>query len=79
MSKMLSKVSKGYQITIPAKLRHKFGLNVGTTIDIEAKKDKIIIKPVKEELEYLFEEAKKFKVHNLSVQDLEKMEDGIYE
>ena len=76
---MLSKVSKGYQITIPAKMRHKFGLDVGTIIDIEAKKNKIIIKPIKEELEDLLEEAKKFKAHNLAIEDLEKMEDGIYE
>ena len=75
---MLTKVSKGYQITIPAKLRHKFKLDIGTTIEIEAKKDKITIKPVKEELEDLFKEANKFNTHNLKAEDLEKMEDGIY-
>ena len=76
---MLTKVSKGYQITIPAKLRHKFGLNIGTAVDIEAEADKITIKPVKEELENLFKEANNFNAHNLKAEDLEKMEDGIYE
>lgn len=76
---MLSKVSKGYQITIPAKIRHKFGLHIGAAIDIESKKEYIIITPIKENLKELFEEAKKFKRHSLSVQDMEKMEDGIYE
>jgi len=77
--KMLTKVSKGYQVTIPAKMRHKLGLDIGTTIDIEAKKDKIVIKPVKEELKELLEEANKFKSHNLKIGDLEKIEDEIYE
>ena len=77
--KMLSKVSKGYQITIPAKIRHKFGLHIGTAIDIEPKKEGIMIRPVKENLKGLFEEAKKFRQHSLSIQDMEKMEDGIYE
>ena len=36
--KMLTKISKGYQVTIPAKMRHMFGLGIGTIIDIEAKK-----------------------------------------
>ncbi|MBI2650496.1 AbrB/MazE/SpoVT family DNA-binding domain-containing protein [Candidatus Woesearchaeota archaeon] len=76
---MLTKISKGYQITIPAKLRHKFGLDIGTAIDIEAKKDSIVIRPVKEELKDLFKEANKFKAHSLTAEDLEKMEDGIYE
>ena len=40
---MITKISKGYQITIPAEVRHKFGLDVGTSIDIEERGREIVI------------------------------------
>ena len=77
---MIKRISKGYQLTIPAEIRKQFNLTIGTPVDIEIKKEKIIIKPfnTKKEMEKLFKESEKFK-HNLSPQDLEKMEDDIYE
>ena len=79
--KMIKKISKGYQITIPAQIRKKFDLTIGTPIDIEAKESEIVLKPfdAKKEMEKLFKEADKFPKHNLSIEDLEKMEEGIYE
>ena len=77
---MIKKISKGYQLTIPAEIRKQFDLTIGTPVEIEIKKDEIIIKPfnAKKEMERLFKESEKFK-HNLSPQDLEKMEEEIYE
>ncbi|MEK6983945.1 MAG: AbrB/MazE/SpoVT family DNA-binding domain-containing protein [Nanoarchaeota archaeon] len=78
---MIKKISKGYRITIPAEIRKQFDLTIGTPIDIEVKKEEIIIKPfnAKKEMERLFEEADKLPMHNLSPEDLEKMEEEIYE
>ena len=76
---MITKISKGYQITIPAKVRHKFGLDIGTMIDIEDKGKEIVIKPVgKSEIDELFKEAKKYK-HNLTPEQLDEMEEDIYD
>ena len=78
---MIKKISKGYQITIPAEIRKQFDLTIGTPIDIEVKKEEIVLKPfnAKKEMEKLFKEAYKFPRHNLSPEDLEKMEDDLYE
>lgn len=77
---MITKISKGYQITIPAEIRKKFDLGIGTPIDVEAKKEEIVLTPfnAKKEIEKLFKESEKFK-HNLSPEALEKMEGDIYE
>lgn len=78
---MIKRISKGYQITIPAQIRKKFDLTIGTPIDIEAKESEIVLKPfdAEKEKEKLFKEADKLPKHNLSVEDLEKMEKDIYE
>ena len=77
---MIKKISKGYQLTIPAEIRKQFDLTIGTPIDIEVKKEEIVLKPfdAKKELETLFKEADKFPRHNLTPEDLEKMEDDLY-
>ena len=78
---MIKRISKGYQITIPAEIRKKFDLGIGAPMDIEAKEGEIVLKPfdAKKELERLFKEADKFPRHKLSPEDLEKMEEDIYE
>jgi AbrB family looped-hinge helix DNA binding protein len=79
---MIIKISKGYQITIPAKVRRKFGLGIGTPIDIEERGTEIIVKPLgkqaKEGLKELFRESDKYK-SNLTPEQLEKMENDIYD
>ncbi|MBI2559167.1 AbrB/MazE/SpoVT family DNA-binding domain-containing protein [Candidatus Woesearchaeota archaeon] len=78
---MIKRISKGYQLTIPADIRKQFDLKIGTPIDIEIKKEEIVLKPfdAKKEMEKLFKEADKFPRHGLSPEDLEKMEEGVYE
>lgn len=80
-NEMIKRISKGYQLTIPAEIRKQFDLTIGTPVDIEIKQEEIIIKPfnAKKEMERLFREADKFPKHNLSTEDLEKMEEDIYE
>ena len=79
---MITKVSKGYQITIPAKVRHRFGLDVGTPIDIEEKGKEIVIRPLgkatKKGLNKLFKESDKY-INNLTPEQLEEMEKDIYD
>mgnify|MGYP001572350262 CR=1 FL=1 len=78
---MLTKISKGYQVTIPAKIRHEFGLDIGTTIDVEGREKEIVIKPLgmtsRNELLKLFKEARKYK-HRLTPEQLDEMEEAIY-
>ena len=77
---MITKISKGYQITIPAKVRHKFGLEIGTAIDIEDNRKEIVIRPLhkatKNALNKLFKESDKY-TNNLTPEQLEKMEEDI--
>ena len=76
---MLTKISKGLQVTLPADVRKRFNLKAGSKVDIEVRKDKIIITPLEDmTLENVFKRADTFKRHNLSPEDLEKMEDGLY-
>ncbi|MBI2176090.1 AbrB/MazE/SpoVT family DNA-binding domain-containing protein [Candidatus Woesearchaeota archaeon] len=79
---MITKISKGYQITIPAGVRHRFGLDIGTPIDIEERGREIVIKPVgkatKSSLNELFKESDKY-VNNLTPEQLEEMEKDIYD
>ena len=79
---MITKVSKGYQLTIPAKVRRKFGLEIGTSVDIEDRGKEIVIKPLsratKEELKELFKESDRYK-NTLTPEQLEKMEEDLYD
>lgn len=58
---MITKISKGLQITIPAEFRNKLDLEVGSRVEIDIKDSEIIIHPIDEDLEKLFKEAKKTK------------------
>lgn len=58
---MITKISKGLQITIPAEFRNKLDLEVGSKVEINLEETKIIISPIDEDLEKLFKEARKIK------------------
>ncbi|MBI3052390.1 AbrB/MazE/SpoVT family DNA-binding domain-containing protein [Candidatus Woesearchaeota archaeon] len=75
----LAKISRGYQLTIPAEIRNRFGLKPGTDVEIAVEKDRIIITPLDDaDIEDVFKRADKFKPHNLSPEDLERMEEELY-
>ncbi|MFH1053802.1 MAG: AbrB/MazE/SpoVT family DNA-binding domain-containing protein [Candidatus Woesearchaeota archaeon] len=78
---MITKMSKGYQITIPAKWRHMLGIEKGSNFNIEInnKKKQIIIEPIEgNSFDDLFEEAKKYP-NKLSPKELSALEDESYE
>ncbi len=44
---MKTKISKGYQVVVPAEVREKFGLEPGDALLWEKRKDEVIVKPKK--------------------------------
>lgn len=58
---MIITVSKGQQITIPSEYRKEFGWQVGSKVELTKEGNKIVIKPVGEDLQILFEQAKSLK------------------
>ncbi len=58
---MITTISKGLQITIPVDIREELGLNIGSKVDLEYEKGRIIIKPVGNDLEKVFAETKHLK------------------
>ena len=71
---MIVTISKGLQITIPSEIRNELGLEIGSKVELEKRGNKIIIKPIEDDLERLFEEAKRIKPkHKLSAKDMDKM------
>lgn len=55
---MIVTISRGQQITIPAKLRSALGLKIGSKVEIEEKDNMLLIKPIGNELEKMFEKTK---------------------
>lgn len=44
---MKTKISKGYQVVVPAEVRQKFGLEPGDSLLWEKKNNEVIVKPKK--------------------------------
>ncbi|MBI2580794.1 AbrB/MazE/SpoVT family DNA-binding domain-containing protein [Candidatus Woesearchaeota archaeon] len=55
---MIIKVSKGQQITIPSDYRKEFGWQVGSNVELTKEGNKIVIKPIGDDLQKLFGEAR---------------------
>lgn len=71
---MITSISKGYQLTIPADIRNELGLGIGSRVEITKKEQKIIIEPIKEDIEEIFKEAKRIKPkHRLTAEQMDKM------
>ena len=76
---MIISISKGQQITIPSNIREKFGLDIGSKIEITEKDSKIILEPVGKELKTLFQNAKKIKPkHNLTAAQMDELNEKIF-
>ncbi len=54
---MIIRMSKGQQITIPSKYRKMFDLNRGSKVELLKHGNKLIIKPVGDDLPELFSKA----------------------
>ncbi|MBI4155517.1 AbrB/MazE/SpoVT family DNA-binding domain-containing protein [Candidatus Woesearchaeota archaeon] len=74
---MIVQISKGRQLTIPAEIREDFGLDTGSKIELIKEKGRLILKPIEEDIDKLFEEAKKIKPkHNFNVGEMEELNEG---
>jgi len=75
----LIEMSKGYQITIPAKIRNKIGLRIGSKLDVSLKNRKIIIKTIGKDLEMMFKKTDKIKPkHNLTPKQMDELNEGLF-
>ena len=77
--KMIVEISKGRQITIPAEIRNEFDLDIGSKLEIEKIDNKIVLKPVGNDLDNLFVNAKKIKPkHKLSVKQMDDLNERLF-
>ncbi|HII30040.1 hypothetical protein COT48_01455 [Candidatus Woesearchaeota archaeon CG08_land_8_20_14_0_20_47_9] len=71
---MIVSISKGYQLTIPADIRNELGISIGSRLTLKKTESKIILEPIKENVEKVFEEAKRIKPkHKLTAKQMDKL------
>ena len=71
---MIITISKGQQITIPSEIRKDLNLKVGSRVEIVKRKNEIVIKPIGDDMEKLFEEAKTIvPKHKLTAEQMDKL------
>lgn len=58
---MITKLTKGQQITIPSLIRDKLKLQPGSRVEIEFRKNEAVIRPIGTELEEFFVQSKRVK------------------
>ena len=79
INEMITSISKGQQVTIPAEIRKKLGLDIGSKMEINQKNGKIILKPIGEGLEKIFKEAKKIKPKlNLTAEQMDELNEEMF-
>ena len=77
---MIKTISKGFQLTIPAEVRKKMGITIGSKIDLEIKGETIIVTPLKEMSDdELLRAIKKTPKHKLTQKQLEGTEKELYD
>ncbi len=59
-----SKITRNYQITIPAEFRETLGIKEGDTVDILLEGDRLVIMPLKRE-RITFKAGRKFTIEEL--------------
>lgn len=73
---MITKLTSGLQITIPAEARKLLGIkpNSFLEIEIDKKEGKMILTTLKEDLDTLFEQAKKIKPkHKFTTKQMDEL------
>ena len=71
---MIVTISKGQQITIPSEFRKDLNLKVGSRVEVVKRKNEIVIRPIGEDLEKLFEEAKTIvPKHKLTAEQMDRL------
>lgn len=70
---MLIEMSKGKQLTLPAKFRAKYGFKEGSRIEAEDTGKGILIKPMETDLEDVFKSTDGIKpVHKWTAEEMDK-------
>lgn len=76
---MIATLSKGQQITIPASIRDALGLHIGSRLEIEQTGENIVLKPLGDDLEILFEASKKIKPkQKLSAEQMDELNERMF-
>ena len=71
---MIVTISKGQQITIPSEFRKDLKMKVGSKVEVIKKQNKIIIQPLEEDLDKLFDAARKIKPrHKLTAKQMDEL------
>ena len=75
---MIIELSKGRQVTIPAEIRNRFDLTSGTKLEIIIRNNEIVLRPIVDDLEELFKNAKNIKPkHNLTAKQMDELNEGL--
>ena len=79
MASIIVTINRENGITIPAILVEKLGLKVGSRIELEKEKDYLILKPLGEDLEKLFKEAKTIKPKlRLTAEEMDEINERMF-
>ncbi len=71
---MITKLTKGQQITIPSQIRKKLKLQPGSRVEIELRKNEAVIRPVGSDLEVFFEQARSVKAkQHLTAEQMDQL------
>ena len=75
---MIVEMSKGRQITIPAEVRDDLGLHAGSKLELIQKKKEILLKPIEEDIDAVFEQAKHVKPkRHLTAEQMDEFNEGM--
>ena len=79
MASTIVTINREMKITIPAILIERLGLKVGSRMELETEKDYLILKPIGENLEELFKEAKTIKPKlRLTAQEMDEINEKMF-
>jgi len=76
---MIVEITKGRQITIPARIRSEFDLVTGSKLEIIKRENEIVLKPIGHDLDKMFKHAKNIKPkHNLTAKQMDELNERLF-
>ena len=78
---MITKISKGLQVTIPVAIRNNLGLEVGSRLEITEGDGKIILEPIakNDDLEKMFERTKNIKPkYKMTAEEMDEYNERLF-
>ena len=71
---MITKLTKGQQITLPSQIRERLKLQPGNRVEIELRKNEAVIRPIGPELEEFFQRSRKIKAKkHLTAKEMDQL------